>query len=129
MTAEKTFYSDQTGVRITQSRAIFGAKTYTMNNVASVSAHRVPAKRGPAIGTLLIGLVLLVIGISSTIVVLIIFGILGMAVGALLIYLMKDTFVVRISSASGEADALASKDRSHIEQIVQALNEAIIARG
>jgi len=34
-----------------------------------------------------------------------------------------------LSSASGEADALTSKDSDFIFRIVKALNEAIIARG
>jgi hypothetical protein len=43
--------------------------------------------------------------------------------------LPKPTYMVRIGSASGEADVLGSKDRDPIEHIVRAMNKAIIERG
>jgi hypothetical protein len=56
-------------------------------------------------------------------------GIIGIVGGITLMVRAKPTYVVRIGSASGEANALASKDRDHIQKIVDAMNEAIIKRG
>lgn len=42
---ETVYYSDQSGIRVTNVRAIFGNKTYSMANVSSVALHIVPAHR------------------------------------------------------------------------------------
>ncbi len=49
MTTEQTFYSDDKGVRITGTRAIFGSTTYSMANITSVTKGQEPAKRTPGI--------------------------------------------------------------------------------
>lgn len=43
-------------------------------------------------------------------------------------YSQKDSYSVRIGSASGESNALVSKDQDHIMEIVEAINKAIIER-
>src|SRR5207253_2669348 len=46
--SEVTFYTDQTGIRITNTRAIIGARTYSMANLTTVTtAVTPPDKRGP----------------------------------------------------------------------------------
>jgi hypothetical protein len=103
-------------------------------NITSVSAH----EKKPS--TILPGL-LIVVGL---------FAILGAAVAALtgsrawsgvLIGVVmfaagyaigqagKSIYSVRIGSASGEPDALASTDKEHISNIVSAMNDAIVERG
>ena len=57
MTDERTFYSDETGIQITGTRAIFGNTTYSMANISSVRTSETPAKRGGAIFTLIIGII------------------------------------------------------------------------
>ncbi len=42
---------------------------------------------------------------------------------------IKDEYAVRISTNAGETNSLVSKDKSYIQEIVDALNEAIINRG
>jgi hypothetical protein len=56
----------------------------------------------------------------------------GLALTVLGMYFLRraqPTFFVRIGSASGESDALSSKNDAEIQEIVNALNEAIIKRG
>lgn len=52
-----------------------------------------------------------------------------LAIGIAWFILNKPKYSVVLSSASGEAEALTSKDSDFISRIVKALNEAIIARG
>lgn len=56
-------------------------------------------------------------------------GALMLVAGLVIAALSKPSYIVRLGSASGEADALISKDREYIQKIVNALNEAIIKRG
>ena len=43
MTTEQTFYTNEDGVRITTTRAIFGSTTYLMANITSVTRDEEPA--------------------------------------------------------------------------------------
>ena len=52
-----------------------------------------------------------------------------MVVGGVWYVSLKDKFILRISTASGEVDATASKDREYIKEVVAALNQAIVERG
>lgn len=65
MSTEQTFYSDEKGVRITATRAIFGSTTYSMANITSVTRSQEPAKRTPGILVAIVGIVLLAVGISA----------------------------------------------------------------
>ena len=125
---ETTFYSDERGVRITNTRAIVGATTYAMANITSVSTAVKPANRTPGIVVAILGLLVLVItgllGSSGGV----IFGVIFLGLGILVAVIAKATYVVRIGSASGEADAISSKDEKYIQAIVQAMNEAFIKR-
>ena len=153
-TQETIFYQDE-DILITNTRAVLGAKTYSMANITSVSLGVIPANRVPGIIVAAIGgLLAMCCGCSalvplgflgdpsadtSSIMVLIggsavygigaLIGLLILAGGIALAIMSKPTYVVRIGSASGEADALASKNREYIEHIVAAINAAIIKRG
>ena len=108
MTEERTFYSDETGIRITGTRAIFQNTTYSMANISSVRTADNPAKRGGAILTIIIGVILLIIGISAGISGLSIFGVIVLLLGVLWIWLARGKYNLMITSASGEASALES---------------------
>ena len=122
---ETSFYSDNSGVRITNTRAILGTKTYAMANISSVSAAITPAKRGLGIVLAIIGFLLVLVPESGVR----IFGVILLGVGILLAVIAKATYIVRIGSASGEADAISSHDRAYVDGIVTAMNEAFIKRG
>jgi hypothetical protein len=62
---------------------------------------------------------------SQTVVI----GLIGLAMLGLGVFLMKQkSFIVKIGSASGEANAPENKDRAYIETIVAAVSRAIIDR-
>ena len=128
MSQEQVFYSDDAGVRVSNSRLIVGATTYALSGITSVSAVKYKAKRSPAIWTAIIGLLLAALGFNTT-AVLGIVGIVILAIGVLWFFLIKDNIVVRIHTAGGETDAVSSTDASYIHKIVSALNDAIVHRG
>jgi len=128
MSREQVFYSDEAGVRVSSTRFIVGATTYALSGITSISAVRYKAKRSPAIWTAIIGLLLAVIGFSTT-AVLGIVGIVILAIAVLWFFLIKDNFVVRVHTAGDETDAVVSTDESYINKIISALNDAIIHRG
>lgn len=142
--SEVTFYQDSV-VLITNARAVLGAKTYAMAGITSVTTGVIPANRRIGIAIACFGLSAAScgccpIGLSMTgakdtggFIVLGIglglLGMLGIAAGIVLALITKPTYVVRIGSASGEANALSSKDAGYIQKIVNAMNEAIVKRG
>ena len=128
MAQEQVFYSDDAGVRVSNSRFTVGATTYALSGITSVSVFRYPAKRSPAIWTAIIGLLLAVVGFNVT-AMLGVAGIVILAIGILWFFRIKDTIVVRIHTAGGETDAVSSTDASYIHKIVAALNDAIVHRG
>ena len=127
MATEQTYYSDEKGVRITGTRAIFGSTTYSMANISSIRTDQEPAKRIPGVVTAIIGLILLFMGYSE--VWLVIIGIVILGIGVLMALRAKGTYHVKITSASGEATALSSNDEGYVRRIVNAVNESIISRG
>jgi hypothetical protein len=130
MSEETTFYSDG-AIRVTNARAVIGGKTYAMANITSVSMGTRPANRNPGIVIAIVGLLIAACtGImASDGAGGIVFGILVLVAGIVVAVIAKPSYIVRIGSASGEADALVSKDREYIQKIVNATNEAIIKRG
>lgn len=119
---ETTFYKDL-NVTVTQSRYVTQSKTYAMRNISSVHVFEIiKSKKFPAI-LMILGLLLLFSGDTRII------GIIVAAVGALILFLIKNEYAVRISTNSGEANSIVSKDKIYIQKIVNALNQAIIHRG
>lgn len=126
---EIVFYSDDRGVRITNTRAIVGLTTYAMANITSVTMSVKPAKRTPGIVVAILGLLILIITAELGSAGGVIFGVIVLGLGILMAVVAKPIFTVRIGSASGEADAVSSKDRDYIQAVVRAMNEAFIKRG
>lgn len=119
---EVSFYRDA-NVVVTQSRFVTDAKTYTMRNISSVHVFEVVASKKLPVIIGSIGLVVC-LGSESRI-----FGAIMLVTGIALFFAIKNSFAVRISTNSGEANSIISKDRAYIQKIVNALNEAIIYRG
>ncbi len=148
MSLHEKIYYQIPNVLITNTRAVLSAKTYSMSNITSVSSGVIPANRLPGIIIALIGIAFasccglfgliafanatsLNQGMGNLILdgLGLLFGLLAIVVGLLVAFLPKDSYIVRIGSASGEANALASKDWNYIAPIIEAMNQAIIDRG
>ena len=135
MPEEISFFSNEKGVRITNTRAIFGASTYVMSNISSVRKDSKPPSRAPGCVMGAIGLIVLLAGLGqlgSNIVAAIICIVTGIGfLGGLIYYTARAprTYIVRIVTAGGEVSALESTNEKYIESIIAALNEAIVKRG
>lgn len=92
-----------------------------MSGVTSVkSLRRNPSVKG-AIVLVVLGLLLLLVQI--------LIGLLVISGGIAWWAVSKPLYTVVLNSASGEAEAFSSKDATFVSRIVNALNEAIVARG
>jgi len=135
--AEPTYYSDEKGVRITPTRLIIpgktrneGPSTYAMANITSVKTEKREPNRWGGIMTALIGLILIVVGASFNSAGVILFGVVLLGAGIAWAVLLKPTYHLRVSSASGETEPLNPlKDKQYVGRVVTALNEALIKRG
>lgn len=138
-------------VRITTVRAFIGWKTYEISSI--VSAILQERNLSPAAGKagITISFISLVLGILSCIAafsgrfisiienlwgwprinVHFLFAVLGL----LFIYrwligreVDKTTYIVQIETASGKSNILESKDKDHIQRVIDAINNAIARR-
>lgn len=124
---ERQFFEDH-NILVTNSRLVKGAETFAMSGITSVmSFTEVPSKKGPIILMVVGGLMFLAsiqssLGVAS-------FGAILVALGVWWLGRIKNVYHVRLMTASGERDALNSRDGAYIASIVQAINQAIIHRG
>jgi hypothetical protein len=126
---EKSFFNEG-GVSVTNARFIAQGQTYAMSGITSVKSFQEdPSRKGP--------IILGIIGVLGTLGAFSSNSVGGGIIMALLfiggaiawwIY-QKPEYSVLLSSASGEAKALASKDGQFISNVVNALNDAIVHRG
>lgn len=132
---EITFYSDDQGVTITNTRLVISNTTYAMANITSVKTDKVlPDYSGPwfvaAPGLGILGLgIWTIFSLHSFGLFLICGGLFVFGIGVLWAWLVSPQFHLRISSAAGESSALSSWDKAYIEKIDQAIRQAIIHRG
>ena len=109
-------YFNSDYVKVTSSRFIVGSTTYPISNITSVK-HLVehPSRFWP--GTMIlfgIGLAYAAYAYSLSSTAWIV-ALIALGLGILTWASLKDTHIVRISTASGEVDALRSKDVSVIQ--------------
>ncbi len=126
MAEETSFYSDQSGVRVTDKRVIVGNTTYSLANITSVSnSVEKPSLTGPIL-SIVIGLLLLVAGASGKSGGAALIGALVVLFGIVWYRGCKPLWHLRIASASGESTPLRSTNQQWITNIARAINEAII---
>jgi len=119
---ELTFYQD-VNVTVTQSRFVTNSKTYAMRNISSVHIFEIIKSKTLPVVMIIFGSLMLFSDASR------VFGFILLAIGILILVSTKNEFSVRISTNSGEINSIVSKDRSYIQNIVNALNDAIVFRG
>lgn len=116
---EHTFF-DQGDVKVTNSRFISNGQTYAMRNVTSVK----PFKQNPP---RVIGVVLALVGLAVMTQSFLV-GLVILAIGGAILFMLKPTYHVLLATSSGETRALHSKDQSFVNQVIQAINDAIVHR-
>jgi membrane-bound ClpP family serine protease len=126
--SEEVIYSDSI-VTVSTSRIVISGTTYALRNITSVKMTFAPAKTGCAIALIIVGAIVLIGGFSQGS-----YGILpGIVIGAIIgglgflwLQSSKPDYFVTIASSSGEVRALTSKDKTYVEKIVGAINDAIV---
>lgn len=129
---EATIFRD-IGIKITNLRAVFGSQTYAVSDIAAVETKSISASGCVPAGLVLFGLFLIVGGavgdsaddiqvkaVIMTLGMLLLFG------GILMAFIPESSYAVQISTTSGEIKAFTAFDTSYVDQIVSALNSAII---
>jgi len=117
--ARENFF-EENGVTVTNTRFSVPSQTYAMSGITSVKSYnRSPNRRVP------IALALIGCGLFFGKII----GIILLILAVLCWILSKPEYQVRLSTASGEATALRSKDQNWISKVVNSVNDAIIHRG
>src|SRR5581483_3605158 len=118
---EKEFFRHD-DVTVTNSRLIVGAQTFAMSNITSVKASQDSPNRTWPVVILVFGLIAL---FANSFGMAIMFGV----IGGFWLALQKNYYHVALTTAGGETKALTSNQQQYIEEVVKALNEAIVHRG
>lgn len=121
---EETIFLNKGNVSVSNSRFIVTGQTYAMSNVTSVKSGLKEPERGGAVALVLIGLLCLLGGGWVFVVGLVLIG-----SGVMAWQGAKAQYSVILNTSAGENQALVSEDKSYIEDVIAALNEAIVSRG
>jgi hypothetical protein len=140
MTPDKVIYTDGRDVTVTDSALKVKNMSYNLSGITKLSFWTIRPDRWPAVLLLLLGLTASVFGflqmvppdfnvqtdegvVSSNSVALWI-GIVLALVGLIMLLVAKEKYAVRIGTAEGEKNAVVSRKREYIAQIVDALHSA-----
>lgn len=133
--AEEKIFLNRNKFLVSISRVNISGTTYSTANITSVSKRVEPPNRGCAFGLVLIGGIVAMISLAAFIddsevgMTGLALGIVALAIGIVWLRSLKPTYKLIFASASGESEAHSSQDESLIDEIVAAVNDAIIARG
>jgi hypothetical protein len=126
---ERVFY-DAGGVKVTTTRFMVPNQTYAMSGITSVtSIVELPSRKGPIIMILIGVLGVIMFGTFSSQqqpAVSLVFAAALIAIGVWLWTREKSTYHIVLKSASGEQRPISDKNHQFIDDVVQALNEAIV---
>lgn len=145
MSNEKVLFQDKQ-IKITNTRAIFGNRSFVMGHIASVSIGKLPKNKTLpvifwSVAVILLGFSCLIVplgfmellgfveGLGNKVlfwgIVMGFIAILFIGIGIVIVKSTRPTYAVRVGSSSGEADVLVSKDIEYLDNVVEAINEAI----
>ena len=125
MSGEQTFYENAGAVKVTNSRVVVGNQTYALSGITSVRFHQLKPKRLLPAVLMVGGFLLAKSNPDATVWQYLILS----APGAIWLLAQRSTYTVELNSSSGESRALQSKKRDFIQDVVSAINQAIVARG
>lgn len=126
---EVTFYSDNRGVRITNSRILLPGEMFVMANITSVKKTQEKPSYSIPIVFFLLGALITFYGVVAVIWPTIAVGLVFLIAGVCLGVALKPTYYLDISSSSGEKKPIHDKDGGYIDKLVAGIHEAIIHRG
>lgn len=117
---EKLFFEHE-DVKVTNARFMVNGQTFAMNNITSVKAlENKPSRIGP--------LLFIIVGVAMSFQALPL-GVVFALPGIIWWFFQKTIFHIMLHTSGGETSALKSHQRDYVNQVVTALNEAIVHRG
>lgn len=124
---------EKADIKITNLRAVFGPKTYSISNITSVEGQRIEPSGCLLFFFIITGILFSAIGLPNIIdnqfYGFCVIGILMFGLAFIVFKSSKPTFAVNLTTASGEIKAYTSDNQESILEIVNALNDAIIQKG
>ena len=140
MTPDKVIYTDGRDVTVTDSTLKVKNMSYSLSGITKLSFWTIRPDRWPAILLLLLGLTAAVLGflqmvpagfnvqtdeevVNSNTVALWVGAVLAV-IGLIMLLVAKEKYAVRIGTAEGEKNAVISRKREYIAQIVDAIHSA-----
>lgn len=140
MTPDRVIYTDGRDVTVTDSALKVKNTSYKLSGITKLSFWTIRADRWPGVLLLLLGLAAAVLGfmrvvpadmnmqtdggIVSANTLAIWVGIALAVIGLLVLMMAHDRYAVRIGTAEGEKNAVVSRKREYIAQIVDAVHSA-----
>jgi len=140
MTPDKVIYTDGRDVTVTDSELKVKNTSYHLNGVTKLSFWTIRPERWPGVLLMLLGITAAVLGVlkivPSALSMLTNEGVIGSntlalwvgialaAFGVLILLVSKERYAVRIGTAEGEKNAVVSRKREYIAQIVDAVHSA-----
>lgn len=129
-------YLNRAGARITSARAIFGNKTYALATITSLEGRKINPERSVPYKVVLGGVVACAVSAfmfvnpeSRNGVVSLLIGVVLIAAGVVWASRIGPTYAVILCTAAGKERVCTSANEWEINEVVAALNQAIIDRG
>ena len=124
--ADAVYFKGQ-GIKITDAEVLIGRNSYARSDIQSVTVEEKPMSGGQRIGTLVVGLVMLVIvGVlpreavfcGAPLSILALFALYSAAVGT-------KTYVLKVGTPGGEVMVLSTTNQGQVRKAEQALEEVV----
>lgn len=119
------------GITVTKTRFVAGAQIYALSGITSVRGVEIEPSRAGPITVVGSGLCLLGLAYAAetNIVVFLIVFLITAAIAGFWWVKQKPSFAVVCTTAGGEVTALTSGDKLFVSRVIEAITQAIIARG
>lgn len=136
---EKEFFNDQV-VSVTSARVKMNSLTFALRNISSVRSVTIQPSHALDIFLIIVGVVITIFGLCAAGVgggaesggtmgvgiFTILFGIGIVIIGILIYTKKKPTYYVYLGTNAGEQKGIYSQNKTYVDSIVEAINEAII---
>ena len=140
-------YTDGHGIKVTSTEFITHKANYLIAGISDVRMHLIKASKTPGILLIVLGIIGMVAGamhLLSTVDIppsyvgnilmtpnrlVFAIGAVLLLLGVLLVVLMRDKYAVKILTAEGEKEPVVSPRQDYINQIVTAVQNAVLHYG
>jgi hypothetical protein len=118
-------------IKITNLRAVFAEKTYSVSNITSVETKQINPSGCLPFGLVVASIIFFMLGVTDLKEnwQFILFALLSFGLFIVLYRGSKPSWAVSLTTASGEVKAYESPKQDEIKKIVDALNNAIVQKG